>query len=202
MSYFGVSDSLQPIAYVPLAQSSLGRLAVILRGRTAPATLLDGARRVLAALNPEIAMARPRTLHQVRDESIARPRFLALLMGIFAGSALVLAAVGLSGLLSYMVAQRDRELSVRIALGAPRRHVLGIVVGQALALAGTGIGLGLIGALALTRVLRSLLFAVSPADPATFVAVAGVLLLIAIAASWFPAHRAARADPLATMRGD
>jgi putative ABC transport system permease protein len=100
------------------------------------------------------------------------------------------------------VAQRDRELSVRIALGAPRRHVLGIVVGQALALAGTGIGLGLIGALALTRVLRSLLFAVSPADPATFAMVAGGLLLIAIAASWFPAHRAARADPLATMRGD
>jgi putative ABC transport system permease protein len=198
--YQGVADSLRPVVYIPLGQTALSRLAVIVRGRGEPRTLLEVSRRELTALNPEIAMARPRTLQQVRADSIARPRFLSLLISVFATLALLLAAIGLSGLLSYTVAQRDRELSVRIALGASRAHVVRLVLGQALLLAGAGVILGLLGALGLTRVLRSLLFGVSPGDPVALAAVALLLLAIALAASWLPARRAARADPLESMR--
>ena len=198
--YYGVSDSIRPVVYVPLAQTVLSRVAVLLRGRGEPGALLETARRELAALNPEIAMARPRTLQQVRADSVARPRFLSLLISVFAALALLLAAVGLSGLLSYTVAQRERELSVRIALGASRGNVLRLVVAQAALLAGVGIVVGLIGAVALTRVLRSLLFGVSPGDPLALGLVSLLLFGIALIASWLPARKAARADPLSSLR--
>jgi putative ABC transport system permease protein len=199
--YSGVADSIRPVVYVPLGQEALSRVSVIVRGRGEPGAVLESARRELAAMDPGIAMARPRTLQQVKADSIARPRFIALLLGVFAGSAVLLAAVGLSGLLSYSVAQRDRELSVRIALGASRGHVLRLVVGQALVLTGAGIFLGLLGAFALTRVLRALLFGVTPGDPVALGAVSLLLLAVALGASWLPARRAARTDPLTSMRG-
>ncbi len=198
--YSGVSDSLRPLVYVPLAQEPHTSMVVVLRGAAAPGLLLEAARRELAALEPGIAMARPGTMAQVRADSIAQPRFTAFLLGVFAASAVLLAAVGLFGLLSYTVAQRERELSVRIALGASGREVRRLVVGQALTLAGAGIGLGLVGAVALTRVLRALLFGVTPGNPIAFAAVSALLLGVALAASWLPARRAARADPLAALR--
>ena len=145
-------------------------------------------------------MAHPRTMEQIRVDSIAQPRFTAFLLGVFAASAVLLAAVGLSGLLSYTVAQRDRELSVRIALGASRPGVQRLVVGHAMLLAGSGVALGLIGAVALTRVLRALLFGVSPGDPVAFIAVSLLLLAVAFGASWLPARRASRADPLNALK--
>ncbi len=198
--YYGVSDSLKPIVYVPLGQEPIGSAVVLLRGAAAPASLLEAARRELAALEPGIAMARARTMAQVRSDSIAQPRFTALLLGVFAASAVLLAAVGLSGLLSYTVAQRERELSVRLALGASRGGVLRLVVAQAMALAGTGVMLGLVGAAALTRVLRALLYGVRPGDPLAFAVVSVLLLAVALVASWLPARRAARADPVQALR--
>jgi predicted permease len=199
--YSGVSDSLRPIVYVPLAQEPHRSMVVVVRGAAGSESLLETGRHELAALEPGIAMARPGTMARVRSDSIAQPRFTAFLLGLFAASAILLAAVGLSGLLSYSVAQRDRELSVRIALGASRGHVLGLVVGQALVLTGAGILLGLLGAFALTRVLRALLFGVTPGDPVALGAVSLLLLAVALGATWLPARRAARTDPLTSMRG-
>jgi putative ABC transport system permease protein len=176
-------------------------MVVVVRGAAGSGSLLETGRRELAALEPGIAMARPGSMARVRSDSIAQPRFTAFLLGLFAASAVLLAAVGLSGLLSYSVAQRDRELSVRIALGASRGHVLRLVVGQALVLTGAGILLGLLGAFALTRVLRALLFGVTPGDPVALGAVSLLLLTVALGASWLPARRAVRTDPLTSMRG-
>jgi putative ABC transport system permease protein len=198
--YAGVSDTLKPIAYVPLGQQPLRSNVVLVRGTAASATLLETARRELAALEPGVAMARPGTMAQVRDDSIAQPRFTAMLLGVFAASAVLLAAIGLSGLVSYTVAQRERELSVRLALGASRAGVQRLVVGQAMGLAGAGVGLGLAGALLLTRVLGALLYGVSPGDPVALALVAALLLLVGLGASWLPARRASRADPLQALK--
>jgi predicted permease len=199
--YSGVSDSIRPIVYVPLGQERpLSSIVMLVSGTAAPRALLDIARRELAALEPTVAMARPATMEEVRADSIAQPRFTAFLLAVFALSAVVLAAVGLSGLLSYTVAQRDREMAIRLALGASRGQVIRLVVKQAVALAGAGVVLGLAGAMVLTRVLRALLYGVQPGDPVAFAVVSVLLLAVAFAASWIPARRASRADPLAALK--
>ncbi len=200
--YGGQSDSLGRSVYIPLAQYAVSSLAVVVRGQGQPADLIERARHELEAIDPEIALAQPRTLEEVRSASIAQPRFLTLLIGIFSVTALVLAAVGLSGLLSYSVAQRDRELSIRIALGASRGNILGLVLRQTLMLAGVGVLLGLVGALALTGVLRSLLYEVSPTDPVAFGSVGIVLVLTALLASAMPARRAVKSNPVEAMRSN
>jgi putative ABC transport system permease protein len=131
---------------------------------------------------------------------VARPRFQSVLLASFAGLALLLAAIGIFGVMSYSVAQRSHEIGIRVALGAQRYQVLRLVVGQGLLLALIGIAAGLAGALALTRYLRSLLFEVSPTDPWTFVGVPVILCAVAVAASYFPARRAARVDPIVALR--
>jgi putative ABC transport system permease protein len=130
----------------------------------------------------------------------ARPRFLTLLLTLFAGVALVLAAVGIYGVISYSVAQRTSEFGIRIALGAAPKDVLGMVLGQGLMLGAVGVALGAAGALALTRYIRGLLFGISSFDPLTFVVMAAVLAAVTLAACWIPAHRATRVDPMIALR--
>jgi len=125
-----------------------------------------------------------------------------MLLGIFAGLAVVLAAVGVYGLMSFLVAQRTREIGIRMAIGARAGDVLRLIVMRAVLLTGTGVALGLLGALLLTRLLESLLFGVKPTDPLTFAGVAAVLGIVAIAASVVPARRAARVDPLIALRSE
>jgi putative ABC transport system permease protein len=136
----------------------------------------------------------------VLSASIARQRFSTLLLGVFAGVALVLAAVGIYGVMSYSMAQRTREIGIRMALGAQKRDVLKLAVGQGLKLVAVGVGLGLVGALALTRVMSSLLFGVSATDPATLVTISLILVAVALLASYIPARRASKLDPLIALR--
>jgi len=141
-----------------------------------------------------------RTMDDVFSDSIARQRFLAQLLGIFAGLALALAAVGTYGVLSYLVTERQREIGIRMALGADRSNVLSMVLKQGLATTVIGLLIGVGGALALTRLASSLLFEVKPTDPLTFGAVAGVITLVALVACVVPARRATRVDPMVALR--
>ena len=207
------SSGLQrpPLAefYVPHAQFSalsggfvLRSMSIVVRAARDPVSLADPVRRVLRAADPDLAVADVRTMRQVVDRSVAQPRFTMLLLVVFGGVALLLATVGVYGVISYSVAQRTRELGIRIALGARRAHLVRLVLGQGLGLAGVGVAVGVVAALAATRLLSSLLFGVSPTDPATFAAIALLLLAVAAAASLVPARRAARADPMAALRAE
>jgi predicted permease len=167
-----------------------------------PEALVPAITATLRALEPRSAITSLAPLTRIVSNSIAAPRFYAAALGTFAGVALVLAAIGLYGLLAYSVAQRTREIGVRMALGAPRRGILALVLGQAAVLAGIGLVAGLIGAVAATRYLSSLLFGITPIDPVTFVAVSLVFAGVALFASYMPARRATSVDPLAALRSE
>jgi putative ABC transport system permease protein len=139
-------------------------------------------------------------MEEIVSDSVARQRFSMLLLGAFAGLALVLAAVGIYGVMSYSVAQQTREIGIRMALGAQRSDVLKMTVGQGLRLVLTGVAIGLAGAFVLTRVMATLLFGVSPTDPLTFVSISIVLIGVAVLASYIPALRATRVDPMFALR--
>ena len=142
-----------------------------------------------------LPVANVRSMNDVVAAALATPRLTGFVLGLFAAIALALATVGIYGVLAYLVSQRTQEIGIRLAIGADRSQVLGMVLRQGLSLAAAGIVVGLIGALALTRLMQSLLYAVRPNDPLTFVAVAAAVLLIALAASFLPARRATRVSP-------
>jgi ABC-type antimicrobial peptide transport system permease subunit len=141
-----------------------------------------------------------RPLDEVFAESIARPRLTAAAMGIFAGAALLLAALGVYGIVAYSVSQRAREFGIRVALGARRGQIIGMVVGQNLRLVGLGLGLGLIAAIPATRLLRGLLFQVGPNDPMTFAGIGTILASVAVVAAYLPARRGTEVDPVVTLK--
>jgi putative ABC transport system permease protein len=141
-----------------------------------------------------------RAMDQILSDSVARPRFQTALASLFGAAALLLAGVGTYGVMAYSVAQRTREIGVRLALGAQPKMVLSMVIGQGLKLAVTGVVIGLALALALTRVMSSLLYEISPLDPITFAGIPAALLGVAILACWLPARRAARVDPMVALR--
>jgi putative ABC transport system permease protein len=152
------------------------------------------------AMDRTLPIVQLRTMDDVFSDSVARQRFLAQLLGIFAGLALVLAAVGTYGVLSYLVTERQREIGIRMALGADRSNVLSLVLRQGLSTTAIGLAIGVVGALGLTRLATSLLFEVKPTDPATFAAVAGVIAVVALLACVVPARRATRVDPMVALR--
>jgi putative ABC transport system permease protein len=151
-------------------------------------------------MDPNLPLPAVIAMQDVVRSSIGRRRFDALLLATFAGVALLLSAIGIYGVTSYAVAQRTREIGIRAALGATRSNVLGLVLGRTVSLTMLGIGTGLLGALAMTRVLTSLLYGVRPTDAATFIVVAGMLLAVTLLASYIPARRALRIDPLEALR--
>jgi putative ABC transport system permease protein len=165
-----------------------------------PLKLAPSVEQVIHGYDKDQAIADIQPLDALLSKSVARPRFQSVLLASFAGLALLLAAIGIYGVMSYSVAQRAHEIGIRVALGARRDQVLRLVVGQGLWLALIGTIAGLAGALVLTRYLRSLLFDVSPTDPWTFIAVPAVLFVVALAASYFPARRAAGVDPIMALR--
>jgi putative ABC transport system permease protein len=167
-----------------------------------PMTLLGPTRQAVWSVNPNLPLARVRPLDEYVDRSMARTSFTVVMLGIAAAVALFLGSVGIYGVVSYVVSQRTREIGVRMAMGAETGHVSRMVVSQALILAAGGVAVGLVGAVGLTRLMSSLLFGVSPVDPVTFAAVALGLSVIALVASYLPARRAARVDPVIALRFD
>jgi putative ABC transport system permease protein len=154
------------------------------------------------AMDPTLPIVRLRTMEGVFAESVSRPRFLAQLLGLFAGLALLLASIGTYGILSYSVTERRREIGIHMALGASRGNVLGMILRQGMRLTGVGLAGGLVAALALTRVLRAQLFNVTPSDPATLAGVAGFIGAVALIACYIPAMRATRVDPMVVLRDE
>jgi len=189
-----------PESYVAHAQAPFNTITVVARAGNDPRALTAAVRGEVRTLDPDLPVFAVRTLEEYLATAVAQPRFGALLLSIFAGVALLLTAVGLYGVISYGVEQRRHEIGVRMALGARARDVLGLVMRQGVALAAAGIGLGLVAAAALTRVMASFLFGVGATDPATFALIALLLGLVALAASYVPALRAARVDPLDALR--
>ena len=199
----GLDEAEPPQLYMPYRQWPVQSMSVVLKTAVPPATVADAARRAVYATDPNMPAANVRTLEQIVARSISQPRFYTTLLAIFAGLALVLAAIGIFGVLSYAVAQRTREIGIRMALGAQERTVLGLVVRQALLLAAAGVGIGVILALGLSRSLVSkMLFSTSPHDAATFVTVAALLGAVALVASYIPARRATRVDPIVALRSE
>jgi putative ABC transport system permease protein len=165
-----------------------------------PAQLIAAVRRQVTQLDPAQPIYSIRTMEKIRSDSLASERLNLALLGLFAALALALAVVGLYGVMSYVVAQRTHEIGVRLALGAQARDVFTLIVGQGAKLTLSGVALGLCGALAVTRLIRQLLFGVSPTDPLTFTALALLLTLVALIACWLPARRATKVDPLIALR--
>ena len=192
----------QPAYYLPLRQTPQERMTVLVRAAVDPDSLVAPVRDSLRALDPALPMAEVRTLGSMRARSLARPRFRALVLAAFAGFALILAAIGLSGVLSDSVMQRRREIGVRLALGADRRSVFVFMLSEGLRPALYGLLLGLAGSLTLGRGLAGLLYGVSPLDPQVYAAVAAVLIAVGTLACSAPAWRAARTDPMAALRSD
>jgi len=163
-------------------------------------SLTSGYRQAVASLDPTLPLIRIQSMENAFDVAIVRPRFLTLLLSIFAGLALALAAIGTYGILSYLVSQRTQEIGIRMALGADRNRILQLVMTRGLLLSAIGLALGLAGSVAATRVMGSLLFNVTPTDPITLVVVAGLIVVVAAVACLVPALRATRVDPLVVMR--
>ncbi len=199
----GLSRLTLPAAYVPLGtRHGFYHAYLLARTTLGTAAIAEAVRKGLRELDPELAIRKSGTLEATVEKVGAGTRFQALLMSLFAGVALVLAAVGLYGVLAHMVGQRTREIGIRMALGARPAQVRRMVSGQAAMLAGLGTAIGLAGALAGGRVIRSLLFEVSPTDPTTLAAAVALLLLVAAFATWLPARRATQVDPATTLRSE
>jgi len=165
-----------------------------------PGCAVAAVRNEVHELDKDQSVADIRTLDQVVSASLAQPRLNALLLSGFAALAVLLAALGIYGVISFSVAQRTREIGIRMALGARRNDVLKQVVKQGMTLALAGTGIGLVGALTLTRLMSSLLYGVRPTDPATILAVSLVLVGVALSASYIPARRASKVDPMVALR--
>ncbi|HUQ81167.1 MAG TPA: ABC transporter permease [Gemmatimonadaceae bacterium] len=196
----GLSQEIFPETYASYMQPTFGNFSVVVRSTADPATVMAGIRAQVRELDRDLPLSGLQQLSELVSASVSRPRFYTTLLGVFAAIALVLAAVGIYGVISYAVSLRTRELGIRIALGATGRQVSRLVLQQGVSLAMAGVVLGGAGAYWLARLLGSLLFGVTAADPLTFVGVAGLLTAIAALACYIPARRAARVDPLLAMR--
>ncbi len=205
----GLGQPAEPIYFEPLAQLPDGIMALtnqlvpvnwVIRTTGDPLTLAERIRRETLTASGGVPMAQLRLLEQVVGDSIARQRFTMTLLGVFAGMAMLLGAIGLYGVISYSVAQRTRELGIRAALGAARNDLARLVIAQGMWLLGIGLAVGLVAALGLTQFLKSMLYGVTSFDPGVLFSVTALLAAVALAACWLPARRAARIDPVIALR--
>ena len=186
--------------YWPETQNPAQSMSLAIRTSMEPLQLAAAVQKEVAAVDPEQPAYQIRTMDELVEGSLVGRRLDTLLLSIFSGAALLLAAVGIYGIMAYWVSQRSNEMGIRRALGAQKSDVLGLVVGQGVKLTLIGVGIGIIGALALTRFLSSLLYGVKPTDPLTFVAVSLLLVAVALLAVYIPARRATKVDPMVVLR--
>jgi putative ABC transport system permease protein len=197
-----LDSEADPQIFLPYDQAPLGVLSVVIRSTADLGAVAAAARARVREVDPDLPVYELQTLEDLVSASVAQPRFYMLLLGGFAAVALVMAAIGLYGVIAYVVSQRRQEIGVRMALGATRDRVVRMVLGQGLVLAFVGAAAGLLGAFLATRGLRSLLYEVSTSDPMTYTVVALVLVLVAVVASYLPARRAAQTEPQLALRGE
>jgi predicted permease len=197
-----IAEPGTPTIYVDNQQNTRVKVTLVVRTRGEPLALAEPVEAAIRTLDPDQTITSVFTYEDIVSEALARPRLLTVLLAAFGVLGLVLGALGIYGVQAYLVGQRQREIGVRMALGARPRAVLGMVVARGLTLSVAGIAIGLAGAFALTRYLRAVLFGIAPTDPLTFAAVGAVLLAVGLFASWLPARRAAGVDPITALRAD
>jgi len=204
----GIQADLLPLVYLPVISGATADPAaanavdIVLSVAGAPLDAIDSAREALRGADPRVPMILPRTVRSVVDDSMASTSFTVILLGIAAGVALLLGTVGIYGVVAYIVSRRTQEIGVRMALGAPASVVVGSFLRQGLVLTGMGVGLGLLGSWAMSRALASLLYGVAATDPLTFIGTAGLLAVVSTFATWIPARRASRIDPVEALRSE
>jgi len=197
---YGLDQATPMQTYEPYKQQTSPSMTLVARTSGDPANLTAAIRNAVLQLDKEQPIANIRTLDQILSASIAQQRFSTMLLGVFAAVAMLLAAVGIYGVLSYAVTQRTHEIGIRVALGAARRDVLRLVIGQGMLLTLLGVAAGLAVAFALTRLMSTLLFGVSATDPMTFGLIALLIVAVALLACWIPARRATKVDPMVALR--
>ena len=198
--FHGLAEAASPALYLPSGQAPIPNGSILVRVEGDPAAFAPALRRAVREIEPGLVLSGVEPLVETVSQSVAQRRFTMLVLGAFATVALLLAMVGVHGVLSYTVAERNREIGIRMALGADRDEVGRLIVGQGARLALGGIGIGVLGSLGVSRLLSALLYGVRPGDPATLVSVALALGGVALLASWLPARRAARVDPMVVLR--
>jgi putative ABC transport system permease protein len=198
-----LSAAPEPEIYLHIPQvPALGGMMLLLRSQSDPMSLAAAARQEIMKLDPNLPIYDVKPFDEYISDSVAQPRFNSALLGVFAGVALLLTAVGLYGVIAYSVTQRTQEIGIRMALGARPSDALRLIIGRGMALALIGVGLGLGGALAAARLIRGLLFDIGPTDPLTFASVAALIMLISLLACYIPARRATKVDPMIALRGE
>jgi len=195
-----LTDAPAPAFYVPLPQLMWGAPTLVIRTPGDPNAVTAEVRKILSSMDPEAALYSVRTMDDYLALDLGRARFQTVLLSLFAGIALLLTAIGLYGVMAYMVGQRSHEIGIRVALGATRNGVLGMILRRSLSMTGVGLLLGIFGAAALTRLLEGLLYEIKPVDPLTFVGVSVTLGATSLLASFVPAWRAAKVDPMVALR--
>jgi predicted permease len=199
--HLALETAPRPEIYQPLGQAQWPSMFVVMRSAAPdPRTLISSAQNAVWKVDKNVPLANVRAMQDMVADSVVRRKFAMLLLAIFAGLAVLLAAVGLYGVMSFSVAQRTREIGIRVALGAQRGDVVRLVINQAMLFVGSGVAAGLVGSVGLTRLMSGLLFGVSPTDAGTFTSVASLLAGIALLACWIPARRATRVDPVIALR--
>jgi predicted permease len=188
--------------YLAQTQYPTRALTLVVRSQGEPSALSPAIKRELRGIDPDLPMYSVRTMDERVAESLARRRFSMLLLGLFAGAALALATIGVYGVMAFLVNQGTREIGIRMALGATRHEILKLVVFKGMTLAVSGVAIGLAAALVFTRLMRSLLFGINAADPATFGAISLLLTFVALLAIYIPARRAARIEPILCLRSE
>jgi putative ABC transport system permease protein len=197
---YGLANPARLEVYLPFRQSALRDMTLVVKSGLEPAALTSAIRYAIGSIDKEQAIFAIATMQQLVDNSVSTRRITLILLGMFGALALVLGAIGIYGVLAYSVAQRTHEIGIRMALGARGGDVVRMVLAQGAKIAGAGVVIGILASFGLTRLMTKLLFSVSPADPATFAAVAIVLVLVALLASYVPARRTLRVDPMIALR--
>ena len=201
VKHLSLKNDDSPELYLPRTQIPFETMSLVIRTNVSdPSALTSAVRKELAEMDATIPLTSVRVFHEYISRSLARPRFNASLLSVFAGTALVLTAIGIYGVMAYSVAQRTNEIGIRIALGAAQSNIFRLVIGQAMSLVAISVVIGLAGAFAATRLLNSLLFGVGAWDPITFSAIVILISLVAFLAAWLPARRAMQVDPIVALR--